>query len=199
MIRKLFKTEDVLKAYPWISAATLHHRVKKNSLPIRHRSRTRGVANEFTEPELVHCGVVDILASMGLLIDKERVLSSLYGYKLRKLVTDFPDAGPLEFWPFESLAMLCDFYEAYNYNVIVSVRIEYERRPTHRGYSVTYIGQDSPDPGVEQKDPPDPADEELKHWREVPTYGGKLAIGFIDVRRVWEECDFGLGFRLSQE
>jgi len=75
--RPLFSAKDVLRCFPWVSASVLHHRVSKGYIPLKGlkpgKGPGRGVPIMFTLPEVVHCGVVDELASLGVFGDLNMV------------------------------------------------------------------------------------------------------------------------------
>jgi hypothetical protein len=71
--RHTFTAKDVIDAFPWIKPSVLHHRVKRGFIPLREKPAGQGIPILFTFPELVHCGVIDELASLGVFSDVKRV------------------------------------------------------------------------------------------------------------------------------
>lgn len=66
MSDRLYTAKDVERCYPWISAGTTNYRVKSGAIPLTHPSPGTGIPNMFTLAELVHCAVIDELASLGV-------------------------------------------------------------------------------------------------------------------------------------
>jgi hypothetical protein len=184
--KRTFSTKEVLAAAPWVRRATLHWWIQEKLLPIRGRSQTRGVDNQFTEAEAVQAVVLDVLSTMGVLRDRQHFSVFLQGAKLHELVPDLSGTGPLGI-EFSDLKVICEFYLAYDFQAMIAVHVEHRRHPPGRYFSVHYLGVDRGDPAV----------RELTSWQDRGGYGTNLALGFIDVKRVWEELNFGLGLALE--
>jgi hypothetical protein len=71
--RRLFKMQDVLTAFPWLSQQTVCYRIKRGFINLKHRAKGKGSNNEFSLAELVHVAVVDEIASLGAFTDLSRV------------------------------------------------------------------------------------------------------------------------------
>jgi hypothetical protein len=200
MAETLFNTEDVIKAFPWISMQTLHHRIKQGFLPIKHRSRIRGIPNRFTKAELIHVGVQDIQATLGLFKDIKRVSAEVWTNATYKAVSPIlevydPNAPP-KFTPFTlngpfDLDLVLELYEFYNYNLIVRIDTNYGE--TGRDYSITYL----PAPAQNPKKP-SVIQQQCADWEKSKTYGEKLSLTLISVLRVFQEANHNLSLRLKE-
>jgi hypothetical protein len=168
--------------------STLHWWIKEKLLPIFGRSLMRGIENLFTEPEIVQAVVLDILASMGALRDRKNLSVSFLGDKLRYIFPGTGEFGDNEVgFTLSDLDAICRFYLAYDFHVLIFIEVEHRRHPVSRYYSITYRGADDEDMAAQA----------VAHWQSRKVYGSDLSLAFIDVRRVWEELNFGLGFRLD--
>lgn len=130
---KLYTAKDVERCYPWITAWTTNHRVKKGALRIEHPSPGSGIPNLFTLPELIHCAVVDELSSLGV-----------FGVQ-HSTATDYPTSvhyhDPFrhetgekreKVWTGEGVDPYYvdyDFYKRHDYRVVVEVQVRHDILP----------------------------------------------------------------------
>ncbi len=204
---RIFTTQDVLNAFPWMSPATLHYRIKQGFLPLRDRSRVRGIPNKFTEQELIQAGVLDCLASFGVLQNvsergrsgRQRSSHSVYAHALagdlsltiRPGQQGLQPDTPVDIGSAWDMSVIAPIYRKHNYDITIRVETEYRRYPPERLYSICYypstlhgrnMGQDA-----------------LSEYQSLYAYGSHLSIGFVLVKRIFEEADFGLAHTLTSE
>jgi hypothetical protein len=197
----LYTSEQVLQAFPWISSTVLHHRIKKGFLPIKRRSTRRGVFSQFSWEELIHAGVLDIQATLGLFGDPKRVSASIADIYRPDL--PIPEgADPLAFGlmkepveiglgsPFD-LETICRLYRRHQMNVVVRVDTTYSKGK--REYYLIY----KPESFIVEADQQtyDTVQHELNTWRKEESYGEKLSLTLISVRRVAEHAVWNLRYQ----
>jgi hypothetical protein len=199
---RTFTTQDVLTAFPWISGATLHYRIKHGFLPLANRSFTRGIANTFTEAELIQAGVLDCLATFGVLTnmprgtEKKRASHSVTAnahFADLSLTTPVGQKPPPPDTPIElaspwDMRHIAPIYRKHDYDVTIQIRTQYRGRPKPvRFYGIYYYPS--------KFDGNDTAQKALKKYQDIEAQGTYLAIGFVFVLQLFAEADVALGLR----
>jgi len=166
----LFTSRDVCRAFPWISPQILHYRIASGLLPIKYSSKGPGLPNQFRHVELVQAGVLDELASLGLLHDRKHVDTDVCTDGVTTLLNDpfgIPDALYLEA----------------NYNVIIVVIVRRERTPPRRKYGMTYYAAN--DQTVK---------EMADSWLDTAGISRDQSMAFLAVRRFYKIAAAALGW-----
>ena len=146
---KLYTAKDITKAFPWISAGIINHRVKEGVLPITNPSTGTGIPNMFTMAEVVHCAVVDELATIGCLGKLAHVMA---GMSHPTSVISVPVTLAMEVTdvvhclenPFE---VDLSIYEEHDFRVAVTVQILHEHCLTHLGMFPLALSNEPLPPG----------------------------------------------------
>jgi len=125
MSRKLFTAKDVERCFPWITAGTTNYRVKQDIIKLEHPSTGTGIPNVFTLRELVHCAVIDELATLG-------VFGNLHSTSINYTEEVTPQDGQRQFKTFGSpdpYFVDLDFYQRHDFNVVAEIQIHHEDQP----------------------------------------------------------------------
>jgi hypothetical protein len=72
--RALFQMRDVITCFPWLNHNTQNYRLSKGFTVASVYPQGKGTAALFTFPQLIHLAVIDELASLGALIDIDRLV-----------------------------------------------------------------------------------------------------------------------------
>jgi hypothetical protein len=207
MSDRLYTAKDVERCYPWISAGTTNYRVKSGAIPLAHPSSGTGIPNMFTLPELVHCAVIDELASLGVFAVQN---STTIHYLIPRLRED----GRLEFIAptgpgTDAYFVRYDFYEQFSYHIVIEMQVRHDflpgsnvprehREGPGRFYVVTY----SPEITYVWKEKENKAVEipfitqQLDDWltrREAKRNRLHMAKAFIRVRQLYDLAAGTLG------
>lgn len=127
MSAKLYTVKDVERCFPWISAGTTNYRVKSGAIPLTHPSTGTGIPNMFTVPELVHCAVIDELASLGVFAVQN---STTIHYEIPRLREDGIPEFTMATGPgTDAYYVRYDFYEQFLYNITVEIQVRHDLLP----------------------------------------------------------------------
>ncbi|MBI4964693.1 MAG: hypothetical protein HY913_15545 [Desulfomonile tiedjei] len=208
---QLYTAKDVERCYPWISAGTTNYRVKSGAIPLTHPSTGTGIPNMFTLPELVHCAVIDELASLGVF---GNLHTTVIHYREPKGTNEKGEPITMA-WDGSKNPHYVDmnFYERLDYRVIVEVELRHDglygsnlprelilyRTDEHgmlqhkeghgRFYNVTYSSE-----VVHEKTY---IDMRLEYWlapRKAKFNRLHMAKAFIRVRQLYDLAAETLGF-----
>lgn len=190
MKERVYTAKDVERCFPWITAWTTNHRVKAGALRIAYPSTGTGIPNVLRFPELVHAGVVDELASLGVFGVQH---STTIHY--REPRRDEKGEKQIRTWTghaTDAYFVDYDFYERHDYRVVIEVQIRHDflpganvprehREGPGRFYVVTYSPEIFEGEGF--------IEERLEYWRSPKkAQFNRLhaAKAFIRVRQLYE-------------
>jgi hypothetical protein len=124
---KLYTAKDISKCYPWISPGTINHRVQQQFLKLENPSPGTGIPNMFTEEEVVHCAVLDELATLGVFGKLHTSPIHTTSINYREPYRDEKGQKMEKSWGSpDPFYVDLPFYRRLNYRVIVMVRILHE-------------------------------------------------------------------------
>lgn len=205
MSDKLYTAKDVERCFPWITAGTTNYRVKNDHIPLTHPSTGTGIPNLFTIPELVHCAVIDELASLGVFAVQN---STTIHYNTPRLREDGrPDFETSHGPGTDAHYVRYDFYEQFSYNIIVEIQIRHNllpganvprehRKGPSRFFVVTYSPEITYDWKANKTIEVPFITKQLGHWfdpKKRKTNRFHMAKAFIRIRQLYDLAAETLG------
>jgi hypothetical protein len=214
MSEKLYTAKDVERCYPWITAGITNHRVTIGAIPLTHKSTGTGIPNMFTLYELVHCAVIDELATLGVF---GKLHSASVNY--RDVVRDKGGKEIENAWgspnPYH---VELDFYQRWAFRVIVEIQIHHKDLPGTNVHDVKWCEPTEDVPFVHIEPIPKGwgryyyvlyapeyimegkpfIQSELDYWlspKKANVTRTQISKAFIHVRRLYELAATELGLR----